>query len=67
LEVLFCFFAIVDDDDLFFLFFDKSATIGRTEKTILCAGVAGTMLVSVVAGAIFFFFFLGGPLHGQIC
>jgi len=67
LEVLFCFFATVDEDDLFFLFFDKSATIGRTGKTILCAGAAGTMLVSVVAGAIFFFFFLGGPLHGQIC
>jgi len=67
LEVLFYFFPTVDEDDLFFLFFDKSATVCRTRKTILCAGVVGTMPVSVVAGAIFFFFFLGGLLHEQIC
>ena len=62
LEVLFCFFARVDEDDLFFLFFDRSTTVGRTGKTIL-RGAAGTILVSVVASSIFFFFFLGGPLH----
>jgi hypothetical protein len=58
LEILFCFLALVDEDDLFFHFFGRSATVGRTGKTILAAG---TMLASVVAGFIFFFFFLGGP------
>jgi len=69
LEVLFCFFTRVDEDDLFFLFFDRSTIVGRTGKAttvggkaILC-GAAGTILVSVVASSIFFFFFLGGPLH----
>jgi hypothetical protein len=62
LEVLFSFFARVDEDDLFFLFFDRSTKVGRTVKTILC-GAAGTILVSVVNSSIFFFF-LGGPLHG---
>ena len=41
LEVLFCFFELVDEDDLFFLFFDRSAIVGRTKKTILCVGAVG--------------------------
>jgi hypothetical protein len=35
LKVLFCFFARVDEDDLFFLFFDRSTTVGKIGKTIL--------------------------------
>jgi len=64
-DVFFCFFAPVDEDDLFFLFFDRSATLGTTGKTIFCAGAASTILVSVLAGGTFFFFFLGGPLQNK--
>jgi hypothetical protein len=56
LEVLFCFFARVDEDDLVFLFFDRFATPGRSGKTILCWRAASTILVSEVAGVVFFFF-----------
>jgi len=46
-------------------FFFYSSTIGRTGKTILCAGAASTTLVSVLAGGTFFFFFLDGPMQDK--
>jgi hypothetical protein len=50
-------FLRIDGDGMLFFFFDKSATIDRTKKIILCACVVGIMLVSIVVGAIFFFSF----------
>lgn len=55
------FFPFVDDLFLFFTLFDVVFVEGKAGKIILCA--TGTMLVSVEAGAAFFFFFLGGPLQ----